>query len=121
MRCFLLLWIYFKKFAEKTACEKPGFDTVRLYSRIYASQRDLLHLRFVHDKISLKIMLSERLRRFICSEQNQAGKSLIMAGNTAKKAGASDTELAKKGFPECFAPQNILGRGAATACVRGDF
>lgn len=55
-------------------------------------------------------MFSERLRRFICSEQNQAGKSLIMAGNTAKKAGASDTELAERGLPERFASAKLFGK-----------
>lgn len=54
-------------------------------------------------------MFSERLRRFVCSEQNQAGKSLIMAGNTAKKSGASDTELAKNGAPKKVCEANFFG------------
>ena len=33
-----------------------------------------------------------------------------MAGNTAKKAGASDTELAKKGLPERFASAKLFGK-----------
>lgn len=33
-----------------------------------------------------------------------------MAGNTAKKSGASDTELAERGLPERFAPAKLFGK-----------